>query len=477
MSLSTFTVNVASCDASDAFFLRPYLTREEYSYWNSHLSHFSSSCACSCACAPNPKDNTIVTYQYTEPPVGVRNATDSPYIKSLLVDGCPVVRGKSTIGSICRKIRPAPKPSVPEKVVSTKNCRIIEANDPVCSHLTNTSCNKRSTSISKDKGFFETTSLKKKSAPIHSQTESSSSKKSLNSRDSTKKNHQELSAESRRRISEKYLCGDRSFEENPSARVTPTRYDNVQSGSADQCYSTGTVFGARSDLGSADSRPGKRKSTSETEHERYRNGDSKRQCLGDDGHGNNEREAPNETIDLNDTLEIFLSGPLARDNCHDEGESFNNDESRETLRSKEANKSGGMAKTFAPPSSAREDVSPQYSDGGCEVNDNVQKVIYEPNSKMPLIAQPKKVPSDALADVAVESRYGGQALTDGKSPSERKDIGDIFNAEKPIQRKLLKSTKSSRLCGSYALDYESLPKLISVLSTPMAKAVSSLTIS
>ena len=458
------TVNVTRYNAPDAFFLRPHLTREEYAYWNNHLSRLSPSCACSCARASNPKDNTIVTYYHTEPSVCVQNVTVLPHKTPAFRNG-PVVRGKSASEGFHRNTGFAPKRPVHEKVVSIASCGGMKADALVYHSSKNTSSNMGNIGecISKDKGFIGTPSSRERSIAILRQTGRSSPKRSPNRRDSTNGHgvHQVLSPESRRRISERYLCGDKSFEEIPSAPASTTRHENVKTG---LCDSTRT-FGARS--GSVDSRPVKRKSTSVSEHEE---GNCKRQCLGDDELRMNEAEAPNETIDLNDTLKSFLDGPHSRDNCPGNNESFNIDGSRGMQRSRRVNWSRGMAGACVQGRCAAEDIN---SDDRCEII-GVNEADYESVSKTITINQPKTALTDGLADVAVKSRSGDKALNYGNKPSERKVSGDVINTAKPVQRKLLKNTKSS-LCGSYALDYESLPKLISVLSSSMAKVVSSLT--
>lgn len=478
VSPSPFTANVTSYNGSDAFFLRPYLTREEYAYWNSHLSRLSPSCACSCACASNPKDNTIVTYHHTEPSVCVQNVTHVQNVTGLpcrtpaFSDG-PGVLGKNTSKGFCRNTGFVPKPPVPEKVVSNAICGRMQANVPICHSSKNTSCNVRSTSeyISKDKGFVKTPSSQERSIPLPHQTGSSSPKRGPDCRDSTKGHgaHQALSAESRRRISLRYLCGDKSFEENPSALASPTRDENVKTASTGLCDSTGTIA-VRSNTESAASQPVKRKSTSVSEHEER---NCKRQCFGDDEHGINEAEAPNETIDLNDTLKSFLTVPLPKGNSHGKSESFSNDESRGMRKSRGVNRSRGMARTRVQGRCAGKNINTISSDGQCEIN-NVKKANFEQGSETITRAQPKSALTNGLTDVAVKTRCGDEALNDGNKPSERKNNGNVTNKAKPVQRTLLKNTKSP-LSGSYALDYESLPKLISVLSSSMAKVVSSLT--
>ena len=135
-------------------------------------------------------------------------------------------------------------------------------------------------------------------------------------------------------------------------------------------------------------------------------------------------------------------------------------------------RSRGVSKRRIQDRPAGKSNSSISSDGRCEIN-SAKKANYENGVETHCITQPKIVRTFSLADVEVKSRDGKQDLNDGNKPPERNDIGDVINSEKPVHRGLLKKTKSS-LCGSYALDYESLPKLISVLSAPMAKVVSNL---
>lgn len=465
---------------SDGFFLRPFLTREEYSYWNSHFGGLSSSCACSCACTLNPKDNTTVTYNHTKPSVCARNATGIPCRRPPFGDR-PVVRAKRTSDGFCSKTGFVTKPSVPEKVASTASCGRIEANALGCYYSMDTRSNMKRPSecVLKDKGVVASPSPDKRSILPPRQTGSSCLKRLSNRGGSTKGSgvHQTLSPELRRRISERYLCGDKSFEENPTALSSPTRHEDVKNRSADLCDPSNTLV-TSSELVAADGCLVKRKSTSGSENVRYPQENCKRQCVRDDMEGINEVQAPNETIDLNDTLSSFLNGPLPRSIYHCKDASLKINESRGMRRSRGIRRSRGMrrsrgiAKRRVQGRPAGKDITSITSDDRCETN-SAKKANYEPGVETHNITQPKIVRTYSLAEVAVKSREGNQTLNDGNKPSEKKNIGDVINAEKPVQRGLLKNTKSS-LCGSYALDYESLPKLISVLSSPMAKVVSNL---
>lgn len=388
-----------------------------------------------------------------KPSVCARNATGLPCRRPPFGDR-PVVRAKRTSDGFRSKTGFVTKPSVPEKVASTASCGRIEANALGCYYSMNTRSNMKRPSecVLKDKGVVVSPSPDKRSILPPRQTGSSCLKRLSNCGDSTKGSgvHQTLPPELRRRISERYLCGDKSFEENPTALSSPTRHEDVKNGSADLCDPSNTLI-TSSELVAADACLVKRKSTSGSENVRYPQENCKRQCVRDDMEGINEVQAPNETIDLNDTLSSFLNGP---------------NESRGMRRSR------GIAKRRVQGRPAGKGISSITSDDRCETN-SAKKANYEPGVETHNITQPKIVRTYSLAEVAVKSREGNQTFNDGNKPSEKKNIGDVINAEKPVQRGLLKNTKSS-LCGSYALDYESLPKLIGVLCSPMAKVVSNL---
>lgn len=469
---------------SDDFFLRPFLTREEYSYWNSHFGGLSSSCssstsscAWSCACVLNTKDNTTLTYQHMKPSVCARNAPGQPCTKPLFVDR-PVLRIQSTSDGFCSNTGLVTKPSVSEKVASTASCGRMEANALRCNYSMSTSSNMKSPSgctLNKDKGAIESRSFDERSILPPHQTGSSRLKRFSNNGNSTKDcgAHQGLTPELRRRLSERYLCGDKSFEENPAALSSPTSHECVKTRPADLCSPSNTlVTSSGPESVTTDSCPVKRKSTSGSENARDPKENGKRPRACDDVEETNKAQAPNETIDLNDTLTSFLDGPLSRSICRGKSASFKINESRGKRRSRGMKRSRGVAKRRVQGRPAEKNNTTITSEGRCEIS-SAKKTNYQHGVETHSITQPKIVRTFSLADVAVKSGDGKQALQDGNKPSEKKHIGDVINAEKPVHRGLLKNTKSS-LCGSYALDYESLPKLISVLSSPMAKVVSNL---
>lgn len=480
VSFPSFIVKTKSCNMPDDFFLRPYLTREESSYWNSHFGGLSSSgsssasfCGLSCACALNTKDNTTVTYQHMKP-VCARNATSQPCTKTLLGDRS-VPRTESTSDCFCSDRELVNKPSIPEKVASTASCARMEANALGCYYSMNTSSNMKSPSgctLNKDKRVVDSPSPDGRPILPPHQTGSSHPKRFSNNGNSTKGCgfHQALTPELRRRLSERYLCGDKSFEENPATRSTSTYHEDLKTGPADPCNPSNTSI-TSSELVTADDCPlKKRKPTGESGNVRFPKENGKRPRVCDDVEETNKAQEPNETIDLNDTLTSFLNGLLPRSICRGKNASFNINESRGKRGSRGMKRSRGVSKRRVQGRPAGKNYTGITSDGRCEIN-SAKKANYEHGFETHCITQPKIVGTFSLADVEVKSRDDEQALNDGNKPPERNHIGDVINAEKPVQRGMLKNTKSS-LRGSYALDYESLPKLISVLSSPMAKVVS-----
>lgn len=474
----SLNLKTTSCNMPDDFFLRPFLTREEFSFWNSHFGGLSSSCSSSasscgwsCACALNTKGNTTVTYQHMKPSVCARNGTGQPCTK-------PLLGTKSISDGFCSDTGLVTKPSVPKKVASTASCARMEANALGCYYSMSTSSNMKSPSgctLNKDKGVFNSPSADGRSILPPHQTGSSRLNSFSNNGNSTRGCgvQQPLTPELRRRLSERYLCGDMSFEENPVTRSTSTHHEDPKTGSADPCNPSNTSV-TSSELVTADHCPlKKRKPTSGSENVSYPKENGKRARVCDDVEETNKAQEPNETIDLNDTLTNFLNGlSLPRSICRGKNASFKINESRGKRRSRGMKRSRGVSKRCVQGRPAGKNNTSITSDGRCEIN-SAKKANYEHGVETHCITQPKIVRTFSLADVEVKSRDGELALTDGNKPPERKHNGDVINAEKPVQRGLLKNTKSF-LRGSYALDYESLPKLVSVLSSPMAKVVSNL---
>ena len=332
----------------------------------------------------------------------------------------------------------------------------------------------RGCTLNNDKGIVHSPSPDGRSILPPYQTGSSRAKRFSNNGNSTKGCgvHQALTPELRRRLSEKYLCGDKSFEENPATRSATTHHEDLKTRPADPCNPNNTSL-TSSELVTADDYPvKKRKPTSGSENVCYpkENGERPRVCDGVEE--TNKAQEPNETIDLNDTLTSFLNGLGPRSMCRGKNASVKINESHGKRRSQRMKRSRGVSKRRIQGRPAGKNNTSITSDVRCET-DSAKKTNYEHGVETHCITQPKIVRTFSLADVEVKSPDGKQELSDGNKPLERNDIGDVINAEKPVQRGLLKNTKSS-LCGSYVLDYESLPKLISVLSAPMAKVVSNL---
>ena len=407
-------------------------------------------------------------YQHMKPFVCARNVTAQPCTKPLFGD-CPVPRTKSTSVGLYGNTGLVTKPSVPEKVASTFSCGRMEANALGCYYSMTTSSNiKRPSGCTlKEKGIIDSPSPEERSILPTQQTESSRLKRFSNNGDSTKTCgvHQALSPELRKRLSERYLCGDKSFEENSA---TPTRHEGVKTGPADLYESSNAL------VTSLESVTAKRKSTSGSESVRSPKENSERPRVCDDEEGTIKAQVPNEIIDLNDTLASFLNGPFSRSIFHGKTPKFKIDESRGIRTSRGIKRSRGVAKRRVQGRPAGKKSTTITSDVGCEILISAKKDNYERGVETRNKTQPKIVGTFSLADInKAKSGDVDRDQNNRKKACESNQIGDVINAEKPVQRGLLKNTKSS-LYGSYALDYESMPKLISVLSAPMAKVVSDL---
>lgn len=261
-------------------------------------------------------------------------------------------------------------------------------------------------------------------------------------------NEQSKAAELRKRLSEQYLCGDQSYEDNPSALNTSKRAEKFKTGSAEFGDATGTYA-----VSSALSSHSKRKSSSLSEHDSHHEGKRKKQrVIISDDVTEKMQKTSNNTIDLNDTLESFLK------NSSSFLGSFTEEASRKRSETPKMSRLSGMEE--------------ETVHGDLHMGEKSNPPNFDRN-------QDRKI-RDATGDLsstnsADDVTMNSQVLRAKKViPKEKcKNVSEVIKTTKPVQRKLVKNSKSS-LHGSYALDYDCLPKLVNVLSLPEAKVSSSL---
>ncbi|KAJ7384267.1 hypothetical protein OS493_022901 [Desmophyllum pertusum] len=400
-------------------------------------------------------ENTTLTYQHRNPSVCVRNSTGIPGI--LPLSGVPVVPSPAFSENCCSNARNGPMASFPEMLPSIATTsheqETMTASVPGCSYPANTNF-KESTGqyIFRDEGIVGDPSSLERFVPPTSQVENRLDRSSCC--DITGDDQAKL----RKNILKGHLCEYQSFGEKPSSRslTSSSSHEGVNhsTGSADICDSTGKDV-VHPDLSSTDLCPVKRKPRSTSEHVGYLQGKFKRQCVGDYINGIHDAEAANETSDVN---------PPISNSC-DNDASFNINESRDTRRSREITK---------PPN---QDSMEKITSGTITSGNITSGTVREPGSTALTEAQPIIIDlTDDNNNAEVKQRVlevGDQAPNGRDKPPERKDIDDVIKTVKPVQRRLLNNGRASVSDGC-ALDHDSMPRLIGVLPSAMATAISSL---
>ena len=426
--------------ADSAFFLRPHLTKEEYAYWTSHFRHFLHSC-----------DKRTVTYQQREPSCCVRRTvkglpcrserTPHPCCDLTVLGDRTCVRPQQSTVEIVSKPQRNTVGVVGGK--NTVDARAYSYPRPkyAASVLEN---GKQLQTISKENACDKKQSLFKRTVPSLHCTKGDHSDDAPD-RGNHGANQQFKAAELRRKISERYLCGDQSYEDNPSALTTSKRAEKFQTRSTEPYNSTGT-YAMSSELNSSL----KRKSSNFSEYDNLHQGTHKKQRVGKDA-THQVQKTSNKTIDLNDTLESFLTDSLPFLG------SFGEEVSLKKSEALEISSLSGMAE--------------ETVHGDQRIGEKSTPINFDGNHHHKTGDAKGELSSTiSTDDVPVKS----QVLRAEKViPKKCKNVDAVIKTTKPVQRKLLKDNKSS-LHGSYALDYDCLPKLVSVLSSPTAKVASSL---
>ena len=389
----------ASFNTLDKCFLRPYLTREEYIYWSSHSSLMLASCACS-DCT-SPRDATApVFYQHKKPPVSFRNVTGIP-CRGKDKSGCPIIHSGGFGGCRCGQAGCGPVAYVPKTPPFSKAKANMGTDYPKCSSMD-------AVSMRCNAGYSNQQTVK---APLSSNRFVPAIKQLSNAKANQTNTCEESASKTLRRISEQYLCGDRSFDEVPPIQNSTTNGDETSSKTnfSVLCYSTNTDC-QHPEGESTASFPVKRKSSADSEPGNYSKNKQQRQAVYD---GVDQNKSQYNTIELNDSWKKYLDCSLPI-NAYESG--------RKTF--KEGQTIG--------------------------------------------ISQKNGITDTEVMSLAMHVE-NHQKIEGGKS-LERTD--ELFKTAKPIPRRLFKDGGMSSVSGGYALDYDCLPKLVDVLPSNLATVIS-----
>ena len=373
-----------------------------------------TSCACPTCAIPRETTATVM-YQHCKPrpPVSVRNTTGIPS-HGRPKPGFTAVRNNGFGGCFCGQVGCGPATFVPETLPSAVAKGKMTSNSPVC-HSRNL-VSKRSASGYRFKNieFVKTPSSSAWIVPPDRQMGNDKTNRSLKNNSTAGYGaYPKSTSESLRRISELYLCGDKSFDEMPPAHLSSTICEEKSKKSRSPVLCDSTNAGDQhSKIESTASLPVKRKSTTEPELNNSPQSKHQRQTT---DHGIHKAQTQIDTIDLNDNWKRYLGGALPMSGF----------------------KSGS-------------------------------KTIGE--------AQPMgKGKADGITYTTATTRVlqvGERTPNHASKSLERVD--ELFKAAKPIPRKLRKDGGTSSASDGYALDYDSLPKVVDVLPSKLATAISSI---
>ncbi|XP_078379173.1 uncharacterized protein LOC144662273 isoform X1 [Oculina patagonica] len=445
--LASFTTEMASFKSADNFFLRPFLTREEYAYWNSRFCCVSSSC--SFVYATNPKDSATVTSDEHTTSC-VRNATELPCCDGRRPSGFPAVHGNGLNKNGCSDTRNGPMPCFPEFISSSTSHGIMNARKSQCPYSTNTSIKGIA---SQDKEFNGNPPSLEHLVPRTSQKANHLNRPyCCDTREMYGVHQESTPTKLREEMYGEYLCGDKSFDGKlPLVPSSSHEGVNPKTGPAISCDSS-SAYGVHSELGSADRCQIKRKTASPSEHDHYSQGKCKKHCIGHDVNGFHVFQAPSEIKDANETWKPYQSHPPISSCCSKDARDTI-DESRDTRKSRFQD-------------CVEKEINTITSETRCKPGSNTltetEPIIIDLTHDNSSFALKSRVPQ--VRDQVPNGR---------NKPLERKDIHEVIKTVKPVQRKLMTNKTASDSDGC-AFDHDSLPRLIGVLPSAMATMMSSL---
>lgn len=360
-----------------------------------------ASCACS-GCTSPRDDTSPVFYQHKKPAVPFRNVTGIPCRDKAKSD-CPTVHGGDFGECLCGQAGYGPVTYIHKTPPSSKMKANMGTDHPKCNSLDVVSM--RSNVRYSNQHSVE--------APISSNRFVQAEKQLISAKANRNDNDCEESAsKTLRRISEQYLCGDRSFDEIPPVQISTTNGDETSNKTNFSVLCDSTNTGCQHPgRESTASFPVKRKSSADPEPGNCSENKQQRQAVYG---GIDQDQSQYNTIELNEIWKKYLDCSLPI-NAYKSG-------SRKTSIE-------GQTKGF------------NQKDGTVDT----------------------EVMSRAMQVENYNKILGGKSL-------ERTD--DLFKTAKPIPRKLLKDGGMSSVSGGYALDYDCLPKLVDVLPSNLATVIS-----
>ena len=442
---------MTNCNTSDAFFLRPFLTRDEFEFWNSHFCRVPSSRPF--VHASNPKDTSAVTSGHMTS--CVTNAIGTQCFDDRHKIGAPTVHGLSS--NFCSNTRSGEMPCFPEHIPSpiATNCDAVNAKVcGKCPYSTNTSAKENGASL--EKANPGNPCCLEHSVPCASQTGQTGNHLDISTDccDSTEGSIVQQETEPKQK--EIYLvCGDESFGKKP-APFSSSGHREVYPRTGSAVLADSTAYGIQSVLGSTNSFRAKRKSISTSKHDKFPHGKKKRLCTRDEVNGSQQDQVSSKIVDSNETWNSQQSKRSLISGCHCEDARCKINDSRDMRKSSEI--------TTAPVIDVLEENVNTVISGDCTYISECK-----PGSKTFKETQPTTIDlTENISAVALKSRVWqvDDQIPNGRNkPPERISINEVIKTTKPVQRKLMTNDRT----GGCAFDHDSLPRLIGVLS-PLAIA-------
>lgn len=400
LSAHSTVTRMASYSSSNECFLRPFLTREEY-LWCSNLGTWSN-------CTTSKNVVSPVAYQHG---TSVRNFTGISTQSRLNSTGYPSFCNSGFDGYLCDQPACVPRSHAPKTSLSSEIQDKMTTNNP--SHLSKSTVYKKSASECR-LGKKEFTRASHSRECIYHQPrrhmETNTAKDTTKEIHTSTVVHKGSASKTMRRISEQYLCGDKSFDEMPPVCSLTVRQEAKSNKTrSTPLYNTTNKGYQHAEVNKSFSYAGKRKSCAKLENDIYLK--NKRPRI--------DRTVP-ETNAVNTTIELT-------------------------------------------------DAWRKYLDGSLSISS------YRTGNKTTNRAQQmRKCHKDGKMDTtAVTSRpFGKEGLIRNNGGKSVELANKLPKAAKPILRQLVKNGDKRLLSGGYALDYDTLPKVVDVLPSNVATFIS-----
>lgn len=511
--------------ASDDFFrknrdgLGLFLTREEKAFMNSQFCHVSSSTEC--AIALKPKESTTVTYHHVAPSICSRKTTALS-----LPSRTPVAHNCGLAGPCCGSTRRGLVSYCNDKLPLPANCNheITNLCMRVSQHSTKAIFNEGASQYEETgkRCAAKDGSIEGCISPVR-QTDKSMVTVYQASPNAMKGCGLHCSQEQTGMILREQCLSSRLPQKSTPILTSTCNGEEKRPRicSVDFNYSltdSGTQGKQGIDMGNAASLSVKRKSVPVADRDHYTEQKRKRYYLGDNALEIMKDQASIEVSNPKDACKTPLSEPLPEDCLYSKDANLRIRRFSELSRSLEVLPSTSQVKaitsqtlTFTKntlgtfPSSAH--VNQSYGvRKSLEIGKSLDRTsaitsgnvaldittsgaltfdtaITSTRNSKPGSNDTKSTNQPMIIDLTnetdnkgtntVTSRAGDQDSDDAKSTERRKDIDEIINTIKPIQRDLLESDKASLKSG-VAFDHDLMPRLIGVLPSAAANVISSL---